>query len=399
MHLQNRIEEGERRLPGILEDHHPARLCRDPFVGIVALAWPGIGLATLIALFAAALLSGITSIIGAFQGPVARERRAWLLLDGAIAIGAGLLVSSPPGLSARALLLRHRIDGRRVRRVRVRARHRRTAYPWQPVAAADAVGHRVGRVRRRHVRAPRRRRRRAGVPGRGLRDRDGRDADRLRARAAPRDSGHGGRSAPAALHRVHPACGAGLNPNDLRTGDTMSMQIDTTRTTTWWNSIPPSPRSTRGPARMGPAPGTRRLHAVRGLLHRRRRPPCDRTDDRRGERRHGKPEARPPPALGRLLRHRRPPVRPIHVDRRHRVGPRRAARRRPAGGRGHERAARVRRRDQPGRRRAQIEATTTVDHHLFGMAHSPLGMLRPAIALHVRARLHPTSDTATEARS
>ena len=47
----------------------------------------------------------------------------------------------------------------------------------------------------------------------------------------------------------------------------------------------------------------------------------------------------------------------------------------------------------------EIEATTTVDHHLFGMAHSPLGMLRPAIALHVRARLHPTSDTATEARS
>ena len=47
----------------------------------------------------------------------------------------------------------------------------------------------------------------------------------------------------------------------------------------------------------------------------------------------------------------------------------------------------------------EVEATTTVDHHLFGMAHSPLGILRPAIALHVRARLHPTSDTTTEARS
>jgi polyisoprenoid-binding protein YceI len=47
----------------------------------------------------------------------------------------------------------------------------------------------------------------------------------------------------------------------------------------------------------------------------------------------------------------------------------------------------------------EIEATTTVDHHLFGMARSPLGMLRPLIALHVRARLHPTSETNTEEQS
>jgi polyisoprenoid-binding protein YceI len=47
----------------------------------------------------------------------------------------------------------------------------------------------------------------------------------------------------------------------------------------------------------------------------------------------------------------------------------------------------------------EIEATTTVDHHLFGMARSPLGILRPPIALHVRAELHPTSDTTTEEQS
>ena len=104
MHLQNHIEEGEQHLARIWK----TTILRGSVAilfGIVALAWPGIGLATLIALFAAAaLLSGITSIIGAFQGPVARERRAWLVLDGAIAIGAGLLVLVWPDLSARALL-------------------------------------------------------------------------------------------------------------------------------------------------------------------------------------------------------------------------------------------------------------------------------------------------------
>lgn len=47
----------------------------------------------------------------------------------------------------------------------------------------------------------------------------------------------------------------------------------------------------------------------------------------------------------------------------------------------------------------EIEATATVDHHLFGMVRSPLGILRPPIALHVRARLHSTSDTTTEGQS
>jgi uncharacterized membrane protein HdeD (DUF308 family) len=104
MHLRDYIEEGEQHLARVWK----ITILRGSLAilfGIVALAWPGIGLATLIALFAAAaLLSGIPSIVGAFRGPVARDRRVWLLLDGLIAIGAGLLVLVWPDLSARALL-------------------------------------------------------------------------------------------------------------------------------------------------------------------------------------------------------------------------------------------------------------------------------------------------------
>jgi len=104
MHLQDHIHQGEKHLARIWK----TAILRGSFAivfGIVALAWPGIGLATLIALFAAAaLLSGFTSILGALRGPVARERRVWLLLDGLITVGAGLLVLIWPDLSARALL-------------------------------------------------------------------------------------------------------------------------------------------------------------------------------------------------------------------------------------------------------------------------------------------------------
>ncbi len=35
----------------------------------------------------------------------------------------------------------------------------------------------------------------------------------------------------------------------------------------------------------------------------------------------------------------------------------------------------------------EVEATTTVDHHLFGMSSGRLGMIRPPATLHVKARL------------
>jgi polyisoprenoid-binding protein YceI len=47
----------------------------------------------------------------------------------------------------------------------------------------------------------------------------------------------------------------------------------------------------------------------------------------------------------------------------------------------------------------ELEATTTVDHHLLGMVRSPLGILRPPITLHVRARVRPVSDITTEEQS
>jgi polyisoprenoid-binding protein YceI len=39
----------------------------------------------------------------------------------------------------------------------------------------------------------------------------------------------------------------------------------------------------------------------------------------------------------------------------------------------------------------EVEATTLVDHRLFGMTWSPLGMIRSPSTVHVRARLTPSS--------
>jgi len=39
----------------------------------------------------------------------------------------------------------------------------------------------------------------------------------------------------------------------------------------------------------------------------------------------------------------------------------------------------------------EIEATTELDHHLVGMTHSPLGMVRRPSLLHVKARLVPAA--------
>lgn len=104
MHLHDHIEEGEQLL-GRLWKITILRGSVAILFGLVALAWPGIGLATLIGLFAAAaLISGFTAIAGALRGRVAGSRRGWLLLDGLLATGAGLLVLLWPDLSARALL-------------------------------------------------------------------------------------------------------------------------------------------------------------------------------------------------------------------------------------------------------------------------------------------------------
>ncbi len=73
--------------------------------GIVIVAWPNIGLTTLLALVAAfALVAGATALYGAFTVPVEGGRRAWLAVDGVLAIAFGIVVLVWPDLSARALL-------------------------------------------------------------------------------------------------------------------------------------------------------------------------------------------------------------------------------------------------------------------------------------------------------
>jgi uncharacterized membrane protein HdeD (DUF308 family) len=73
--------------------------------GAVILIWPDIGLATLIALFGAfALVSGLTTIAGAFDVPGRGGERAWLVVEGLLGLAAGIAVLVWPGLSAVALL-------------------------------------------------------------------------------------------------------------------------------------------------------------------------------------------------------------------------------------------------------------------------------------------------------
>ena len=73
--------------------------------GATIIIWPNIGLATLIALFGAfALVSGLTTIAGAFDLPRQGGERAWLVVEGLLGVAAGIVVLVWPGLSALALL-------------------------------------------------------------------------------------------------------------------------------------------------------------------------------------------------------------------------------------------------------------------------------------------------------
>ncbi len=72
--------------------------------GVLAVAWPGITLLLLVALFAAyAIVSGGVMVAGALQQ---RERRDWLiLLLGLVNIAAGVLAIIYPNLTALALVI------------------------------------------------------------------------------------------------------------------------------------------------------------------------------------------------------------------------------------------------------------------------------------------------------
>jgi uncharacterized membrane protein HdeD (DUF308 family) len=72
---------------------------------VVILIWPEIGLTALIAMFGAyALVSGVTAIAGAFNAPIQRDRKAWLVFEGLLNIVVGVVVFVWPDLSALGLL-------------------------------------------------------------------------------------------------------------------------------------------------------------------------------------------------------------------------------------------------------------------------------------------------------
>lgn len=104
MTVEAKVHDGERTL---------AHLWKSMLVGgIVAIAfsiaivvWPSISLSVLIALFGAfALVSGITTIAGAFSVPVAGKERAWIVIQGLLGVVVGVVVFVWPNLSALGLL-------------------------------------------------------------------------------------------------------------------------------------------------------------------------------------------------------------------------------------------------------------------------------------------------------
>jgi uncharacterized membrane protein HdeD (DUF308 family) len=74
--------------------------------GVLAYAWPGITIATLVLFFGAfALVSGIFAVIAAFAGRKAHEDWWVLLLEGLLGILVGVLTWRAPGITALALVL------------------------------------------------------------------------------------------------------------------------------------------------------------------------------------------------------------------------------------------------------------------------------------------------------
>ena len=104
MNLQAQLQEGEQEFTHIWKTMAVRGALAIVF-SIVILIWPSIGLATLTALFGAfALVSGVTTIAGAFSVPFTRGRRAWLVFEGLIGVAVGVAVFIWPDLSALGLL-------------------------------------------------------------------------------------------------------------------------------------------------------------------------------------------------------------------------------------------------------------------------------------------------------
>lgn len=104
MNSEMQLQEGEQELAHIWKTTALRGALAIAFA-VVILIWPNIGLATLIALFGTfALVSGVSTIAGAFSVPVTRGRRAWLVVEGLLGIAVGVAVVVWPDLSALGLL-------------------------------------------------------------------------------------------------------------------------------------------------------------------------------------------------------------------------------------------------------------------------------------------------------
>jgi uncharacterized membrane protein HdeD (DUF308 family) len=104
MNTETQLKEGEQQLAHIWKTTALRGALAIAFAAVI-LIWPNLGLATLIALFGAfALVSGVSTIVGAFSVPVTRGRRAWLVVEGLLGIAVGVAVVVWPDLSALGLL-------------------------------------------------------------------------------------------------------------------------------------------------------------------------------------------------------------------------------------------------------------------------------------------------------
>ena len=104
MNLEAHLKEGERALAHIWKVTALRGALAIAFA-VVILICPNVGLTALIALFGAfALVSGLATIVGAFNLPIRGGERAWLVFEGLLGIAVGVVVFVWPDLSALGLL-------------------------------------------------------------------------------------------------------------------------------------------------------------------------------------------------------------------------------------------------------------------------------------------------------
>src|SRR5689334_14735051 len=74
--------------------------------GVLALAWPGLTLQVLVALFGAyALVDGVFAVVAAIGGRQHTDQWFLLLLEGLLGIVVGVVTWAAPGITATALVL------------------------------------------------------------------------------------------------------------------------------------------------------------------------------------------------------------------------------------------------------------------------------------------------------